>query len=274
MKIKTKVATTINEYLNKSINKAVLTPVIPNKYVYHSSIPSCRDNISKEGLVPNRGDQWLSDTPIDGKAIFATNSDNPKDWFDSGYNDDIYKINTSNLPNKWYEDPNFENHRHIFTFENIPLQSIELIHKSTGVEHHLEMSKTKVYRGVGSRINATYGKGPSDDGMGVFWVDNLTMAKWFAGLIEYSIDTDRYEKIKNAKGTILKKDIQFTNPYIINSRDENWDSFQVYMKEIKKYSSANNYKKMLKQNNHDGIILKNNNTNYYEDGEYTIYIEL
>jgi hypothetical protein len=67
---------------------------------------------------------------------------------------------------------------------------------------------TIVYRGIGDRINATYGKG-SDDGMGVFWTDNLTMAKWFAGLIDYSVDTDRYENIKGSKGMILTKEIKF-----------------------------------------------------------------
>jgi hypothetical protein len=55
--------------------------------------------------------------------------------------------------------------------------------------------RTTVYRGIGDRINATYNG--SDDGMGTFWTDNLTMAKWFAGLIDYDVNTDRYEKIKN-----------------------------------------------------------------------------
>jgi len=32
--------------------------------------------------------------------------------------------------------------------------------------------------GIGKNINKTYGG--NDDGIGVFWTDNLTMAKWFA----------------------------------------------------------------------------------------------
>ena len=45
---------------------------------------------------------------------------------------------------------------------------------STSILEYLS-NKNKVYRGIGDRINKTYG-GVSDDGMGTFWTDNLTMA--------------------------------------------------------------------------------------------------
>jgi hypothetical protein len=132
---------------------------------------------------------------------------------------------------------------------------------------------TIVYRGIGDRINATYGK-VSDDGMGVFWTDNLTMAKWFAGLIDYSVDTDRYENIKGSKGKILTKEIKFENPYVVDSDDEDYDSFQVYMDEIYDADGVDKYKEMLIEKNYDGIILRNCSTNYYENGTYDIFIEL
>jgi hypothetical protein len=112
-----------------------LIPVEVNKFVYHSSIPSFRDNISKEGLVPKgKSETWLSDTPIEGAVIFATNSDNKNDWFDSTYDDDIYRIDTTKLNNKWFLDPNFgvDDNQHVITFEPIPLSVIKLIHKGTG----------------------------------------------------------------------------------------------------------------------------------------------
>lgn len=130
---------------------------------------------------------------------------------------------------------------------------------------------TKVYRGLGKVINSTYNG--SDDGIGTFWTDNLTMAKWFAGLIDYDVNTERYEII-STDGEILEKYINFKNPYIINSDDEDYDSFQTYMDEIKDFGGVEKYKEFLLKKNHDGIILKNNNTNYYEDGGYDIYIEL
>ena len=50
--------------------------VNPNRYIYHVSNPMFRCKIEKEGLIPKRGEQWLSETPIEGKAIFATNTGN------------------------------------------------------------------------------------------------------------------------------------------------------------------------------------------------------
>lgn len=128
----------------------------------------------------------------------------------------------------------------------------------------------KAYRGVGKNINKTYGG--NDDGIGVFWTDNLTMAKWFAGLIDYDVNTEKYENI-STDGKILEKTLSFLNPYIINSDDEDYDSFQHYMDNIKNFGSVEKYKSYLIKNDYDGIILKNNNTNYYEEGVYDIYIE-
>ena len=106
-----------------------------NKFVYHSSNPNFRESIFKDGLITKgKSPTWMEDTPITGKVIFATNSDNKKDWFDSTFDDDIYKIDTSKINNKWYKDPNFDwgDFKHIITFENIPVNAIELIYKGTG----------------------------------------------------------------------------------------------------------------------------------------------
>ena len=119
--------------------KLDLIEVIPNKYVYHTSNPIFRDKISEEGLIPKyKSESWLSDTKIDGQVIFAVNSDNKKDWWNSTYDDDIYRIDTTNLKNKWYKDPNFNdgiyksNYPAIITFDKIPVDSIQLIYKGSG----------------------------------------------------------------------------------------------------------------------------------------------
>lgn len=116
-----------------------LIEVKPNRYVYHTSNPIFRDNISKEGLIPKgKSESWLSDTKIDGEVIFAINSDDKKDWWNSTYDDDIYQIDTANLKNKWYKDPNFiggiykSEYSAIITFDSIPVSSINLIYKGTG----------------------------------------------------------------------------------------------------------------------------------------------
>jgi len=123
---------TYESFLNKS--NSHLEEVKPNRYVYHSSNPMFRDKISKEGLIPKGiSDAWLSDTKIDGKVIFAVNSDNKKDWWDSTYDDDMYQIDTSRLKNTWYNDPNFKvQDKRIITFEAIPLNAIKLMYKGSG----------------------------------------------------------------------------------------------------------------------------------------------
>ena len=106
----------------------------PNRYVYHSSNPAFRDMIAKEGLIPQgKSESWLSNTNIDGKVIFAVNSDSKKDRWYSTYDDDVYRIDTSNLDNKWYNDTNFNvQDKRIVTFDAIPSKSIKLIYKGTG----------------------------------------------------------------------------------------------------------------------------------------------
>lgn len=126
---------TFEEFLNEANHNSKLKPVKPNKYVYHNSNPFFRDKISKEGLIPKgKSETWLSDTKIDGEVIFATNSDDESKWFDSTYDDDMYRIDTSRLKNKWYLDPNFgeTDNPYIITFEKIPLSAIKLIRKGTG----------------------------------------------------------------------------------------------------------------------------------------------
>ena len=122
---------TIREFLNENKNNH-LVEVIPNKYVYHTSNPIFRDKISKEGLIPKgESESWLSGTKIDGKVIFVVNSNKENYRFDSTYDDDIYRIDTTKLNNKWYNDPNFDDGLHLITFDKIPLNSIKLIYKGS-----------------------------------------------------------------------------------------------------------------------------------------------
>jgi len=110
-----------------------------NKYVYHASAIINRERIDKNGILPFRGEQWLSDTDIEGDAVFATNSDNPKDWFDSTWDDDVWQIDTTKIPNvKWERDPNTESElctyigKWIYTKQPIPREAIKLLKKGTG----------------------------------------------------------------------------------------------------------------------------------------------
>jgi len=127
------IKTTIQDFLNENKNSHLIE-ILPNKYVYHTSNPIFRDKISEEGLIPKgKSESWLSDTEIEGEVIFAVNSSQDKYMWNSTYDDDIYKIDTTNLKNKWYQDPNFESDGlHIITFDKIPLDAIKIIYKGTG----------------------------------------------------------------------------------------------------------------------------------------------
>ncbi len=124
------------EFVNENVNNEKLIPVTQNKYVYHKSNPIFRTEISKIGLITKgKSATWLSDTKINGNVIFATNSDNKKDWFDSTYDDDVYQIDTTKINNKWFSDPNFtwkKSPKYIITFDNIPLSAIKLVYKGSG----------------------------------------------------------------------------------------------------------------------------------------------
>lgn len=133
-------------------NENHLVVVKPNKYVYHTSNPIFRHKISKVGLIPKgKSDTWLSTTKIDGKVIFAVNSDNAKDWWDSGYDDDLWRIDTSVIANKWYNDPNFGiNDKRIITFEPIPVVAIELIYIGSG--GNLDDLRTNYHKMIRGKI--------------------------------------------------------------------------------------------------------------------------
>lgn len=148
-------------------------------------------------------------------------------------------------------------------FKNIKTTITEFLNEHKNIS-------IKAYRGIGNKTNFTYGG--NDDGIGTFYTDNLTMAKWFAGMIEFNSNTGRYENIYS-EGKIIEKLLTFNNPYIINSNDYDYDSFQMYMDEIERYGGVLKYKQYLVNKQYDGIILKNNNTNYYEDDYYDIYIK-
>jgi len=113
-----------------------LKEITPNRYVYHTSNPIYREGIAREGLKPKgRSESWLTTTPIRGSVIFAVNSNDEEYLWNSTYDDDIYMIDTASLDNKWYQDPNFNDGIHMVTYEAIPQQALELIHRGTGVSH-------------------------------------------------------------------------------------------------------------------------------------------
>jgi hypothetical protein len=81
--------------------------VKPNKYIYHCSLPENRESILKNGLTPKQHseskDYFGMKTLTYSSSIFATNSSIDDVWKS---NRDVWKIDTENLPNKWWYDLN------------------------------------------------------------------------------------------------------------------------------------------------------------------------
>ena len=98
----------------------------PNKYVVHKSAPHWRENIELTGLQTSVGDCYQIYVGGDvkcKKAIFATDSLNDKDMFDSTYDDDIWIIDTECAGVSWFKDTHYfkqgDYNYHIVTFKNI-----------------------------------------------------------------------------------------------------------------------------------------------------------
>jgi hypothetical protein len=111
--------------------------ITPNHIVVHKSNPMFRDKIMENGLKVRAGECYKVYVGYGVKckpAIFATNSTNKRAWFGSTYDDDIWFIDTTKIPDvKWFKDRHFESRsKHIVTFQDIPKEAITLKYEGTG----------------------------------------------------------------------------------------------------------------------------------------------
>lgn len=97
----------------------------PDRYVYHYSNTSNQESILNNGILPtpHSGGNWRVDSKLKyPDTIFAVNSE--KERWNSG---DRWKIDTTKIKNKWWEDLNFKNRKDlIMTFDPIPKEAISL----------------------------------------------------------------------------------------------------------------------------------------------------
>lgn len=109
--------------------------VKPNKYIYHCSPLENRESILKNGLIPKRHSESKDYKQMNvltySPSIFATNSSMNDVWKS---NRDVWRIDTENLPNKWWYDLNLYNkygygNTAIMTYDPIPPEHLELVKK-------------------------------------------------------------------------------------------------------------------------------------------------
>ena len=104
------------------------------KIIWHKSVPFFRDKIDKEGLKVMKGDSYMSHSPEKSSppAIFGYFGD--IDYYDSTYDDDIWEIDTTKIPNvQWFIDKEVgvDVQLGVVTYQNIPRNAIKLIYKGT-----------------------------------------------------------------------------------------------------------------------------------------------
>jgi len=133
-----KLIDTIKRIINEELYSPAGKEVIPNDIVIHKSNPVWRDNIELTGLQTSVGDCYQQHVGGDTEcrpSIFATDSTNEEDLFDSTYDDDIWVIDTECAGVTWYKDRHFDNgdyKHHIVTFDDIPTECLKLVYKGTG----------------------------------------------------------------------------------------------------------------------------------------------
>jgi hypothetical protein len=136
--------------------------ITPNNIVVHKSNPLFRDKILEQGLKVRAGECYKTYAGYGEKcipAIFATNSTNKRAWFDSTYDDDVWYIDTTMIPEvKWFKDRHYESRsKHIVTFQDIPKEVITLKYEGSGkgdeyivegAKPHPKEEEFKQYQGI------------------------------------------------------------------------------------------------------------------------------
>jgi hypothetical protein len=101
---------TIRRILREELYSPASDEYTPGKFIVHKSNPMWRDDIGLTGLQTSVGDCYQQHVGGDEQckeSIFATDSLDEKDMFDSTYDDDIWVIDTECAGVTWYKDKHF-----------------------------------------------------------------------------------------------------------------------------------------------------------------------
>lgn len=103
--------------------------VKPSHFVYHTSDIKHRESIQEKGLLPHENINYKHSVSLNHPAMIFATLDKPM-WHYKSTDMDIWEIDTTKIPNKWWQDPNMINNydgdKCIMTFEPIQPSSIKL----------------------------------------------------------------------------------------------------------------------------------------------------
>ena len=117
------------QFLRIYLKNIKIERVKPDKYLYHSSKKEFRDSIIEHGLIPKYAGNWTGELEYP-PAVFAINGVISKGHGFWRQSVDIWKIDTTDLPNQWWSDLNLGSDKgHIMTFDPIPPKYLTLFQK-------------------------------------------------------------------------------------------------------------------------------------------------
>jgi hypothetical protein len=119
-----------------------------------------------------------------------------------------------------------------------------------------------------------YGRGFPDHGLGIFFTDNLTMAKWFAGLSEYDAEHAEEYIPTGEEGSVIVARLDISNPWILQDhiQDFNEDPGQTYFDVVSQAGGGEKFRRLLIEQGYDGVVVRGMTTNYYGEGAYDMYV--
>lgn len=231
------------------IEKPLTPSMIKEWEYYHKAIGGFdqnRDTVTKllksgkyDGFVAKGEDGHIMAVVLDPNQIKSI--DNKGGW--SKDSNDLYESTLNDNFNQWFGDSK------VVDDSGNPL-----------VVYHGTQGDFDAFERV-DVSNDTYGTNSPDHNLGFFLTDSKEMADFFSN-----------------GGKTMSLYANISNPYVIDHThpqydvDNEIDSVQIYFNEIDDIGGVDKYRSKLESNGHDGVVLKGNVTNYYNDGTYNIMV--
>jgi hypothetical protein len=134
-----------------------------HRYLYHVANPANRKSIGARGLIPGPSEQRCGSYGCEDNLLFVSDTDKRDELFNSGLNDDIWRIDASKIPNdvQWEVDANLsdgdDDPVNIFTRSAIPANALTLVWAADPGDDHPDISDAPFIFSDGDFMNRVDG---------------------------------------------------------------------------------------------------------------------
>lgn len=122
--------------------------------------------------------------------------------------------------------------------------------------------------------NPVYGTDVPDHGLGVFFTDNIVMAAYFAGMVEFDPGEGDYVHT-GRDGRVMSVRLKVERPWVLQEHVDNIDQDdpgQTYFETVERMGGGERMRELLSDQGYDCVVVHGMTTNYYRDGSYSIYV--